>query len=268
MTFCFTDYHWTVFKVISIAINNAETRQYLVDTVRIITGIANYAVKASSSLTEVSTARKISNERVNNSNCKTKQEKQIQLWTLVDRITTGMTIATEEPHLANLIDHLVTSVKQADSSKDIKMLQVSILTNLCFKNEVAVACLLRFTKAKELLRAIEEHKVYWGKMSMALARFDSTMLEFELHFNLKTIFAVEHFSKLMRSNDHRLLRNVLDMLVVGFDRDEHSRQTMQQFDFKESIDAVLTVSEMRTIFLSCVICSDLIFRLVNRQFRN
>ncbi|KAG4073774.1 hypothetical protein HA402_000998 [Bradysia odoriphaga] len=215
-----SDYHWTVFKVIAIAIKNSETCQYLVNTVKIVRGIASYAVNGSSSLIE---------------------EKQIQVWTLVDRITTSMTVITEEPHLANLIDHLVISVKRTDLSEEIKMLQVSILTNLCFKNEIAVACLLRFTKSKDLLEAIETYKVYWGKMSMALARFDSTMLELELHSNLKTIFAVEYFSQLMRNNDQKLLRHVLDMLVVGFERDEHSRQTMQHFDFKESIEAVLTL---------------------------
>lgn len=165
------------------------------------------------------------------------------MWSFVDRITTGMTIITEEPHLTTLIDHLVASVKRTDLCQGIKTMQISVLTNLCFKNEVAVACLLRFTKSKDLLQAIEEHKVHWGKMSMALARFDSTMLEFELHLNLKMIFSVEYFTHLMRSNDQRLLRNVLDMLVVGYKRDEHSRQTMENFDFKESIEAVLTVSD-------------------------
>ncbi|XP_037040207.1 uncharacterized protein LOC119077133 [Bradysia coprophila] len=239
------DYHWTVFKVIDIAINNSETRQYLVDTVRIISGIASYAVKGSSSLIE---------------------EKQIQVWKLVDRITTGMAVVTEEPHLSNLIDHLVTSVKRTDLNQEIKMLQVSILTNLCFKNEIAVACLLRFTKSRDLLQAIEGYKVYWGKMSMALARFDSTMLEFELHLNLKTIFAVEYFSQLMRNNDQRMLRNVLDMLAVGFERDEHSRQTMQHFDFKESIEAVLTLIDDSEISFQNFELTSVFLGIVNSIF--
>lgn len=48
------DFLWDVFQVIDMAIQNKLTRQYLIDTVRIITGISNFAVKVSTLLVEVS----------------------------------------------------------------------------------------------------------------------------------------------------------------------------------------------------------------------
>lgn len=54
------DFLWPVVEVIDIAIQNIETRQYLLDSVRIITGISNFAMKACN-LNEVSA--KISKEK-------------------------------------------------------------------------------------------------------------------------------------------------------------------------------------------------------------
>lgn len=48
------DFLWAVFQVIAIAIKNNSTRQYLIDTVRIITGVSHFAVKASPFIAEVS----------------------------------------------------------------------------------------------------------------------------------------------------------------------------------------------------------------------
>ncbi len=153
-----------------------------------------------------------------------------------------MKIVAEEPHFASLIEHLVESIKKPNIPNDIKLLQVSILTNLCFNNDIAVACLLRYTKAKELLNAVKEERVFWCKLAMAMTHLECSMYEFELVSYLKSVFQTEYFTGLIRGNDRRLLRNILEMLVVGCERDEHSRQIMQQFDFNECIGSVLEVS--------------------------
>lgn len=161
--------------------------------------------------------------------------------TLVEDITVGISIPLEEPHITNLIDYLVTSIKETDLPSDIKPIQVSILTNLCFKNEMAVACLLRFTKSKELLNHIKDNRVLSSKLTIAMAHFDRTIFEIELFQILKWVFEVEYFTGLIRSNAHRLLLHILELLEICLERDEHSRQMMQHFDFKETLDGVLTV---------------------------
>lgn len=58
-----------MFHVISIAIKNKSTRQYLIDTVRIITGLSNFAVKASPYIAEVSVSCFSSLENSELKNC-------------------------------------------------------------------------------------------------------------------------------------------------------------------------------------------------------
>lgn len=171
------------------------------------------------------------------------------MWTLVEKITKGISILVEEQHLTNLIDYLVTSIKETELPKEIKTIQVSILTNLCFKNEMAIACLLRFTKSKDLLNHTKEIRVLYSKLAFAMARFDHTKMESELVTTLKFVFEVEYFLDLMRSNDQRLLYHILELLDVCRQRDEHSRQTMQNYDFKENFDGVITVCHLQYIFL-------------------
>lgn len=237
-----------MFQVVDIAIQNVSTRQYLIDTVRIITGVSNFAVKVAPHVTEV------------NTNIKSKkfyffnillvfQEKKMQLWTHIENISNNICIGSEEPYLTNLIEHLVNSIRNTEIPKEMKTLQVSILTNLCFKNEIAIACLLRFVKSKELLKSIFETRILWCKMAIAIARFDCYLLEYELTSNLKFVFDFEYFSGLMRSKDHRLLNHILELLEVGLQRDEHSKSIMQQFDFKETIEGVLTVCLISKCFL-------------------
>lgn len=148
--------------------------------------------------------------------------------------------------MTNLIDNLVTSIKESNSQTEIKAIQVSILTNLCFNNEVVVACLLRFTKTTDLLNSgdikeMRAMRVLWCKLAICVTRFDCNMLEFELVSNLKSVFEAEHFTGLIRSSNQRLLRHILELLNVGLKRDEHSMHIMQEFDFHECINAVLTV---------------------------
>lgn len=85
---------------------------------------------------------------------------------LLENITIGYNIKSEEPFLTALIEHLVDSIKGSNVSKDIKLIQTSILTNLCFKNEMAVACLLRFTKSKDLLHTIHDMRILWCKIAV------------------------------------------------------------------------------------------------------
>lgn len=47
------DFLWTVFQVVDIAVRNRSTRQYLIETVRIVTGISNFVVKVDPYVTEV-----------------------------------------------------------------------------------------------------------------------------------------------------------------------------------------------------------------------
>lgn len=140
---------------------------------------------------------------------------------------------------------------RTDSAMAIKTksIYVSILTNLCFTNPIAVACLLRFTKSKNLLSHIADHRILSCKMAIAMAWFDGSMFESELMINLKHVFEVEYLVGLMRCKDQRLLRHTLEWLNVGFERDEHSKLIMQQFDFKEAIEGVLTVGN-NNIFLN------------------
>lgn len=140
--------------------------------------------------------------------------------------------------MANIIDYLVRSIKEAVMTEHIKSLQVSTLTNLCFKNKVATNCLLRSTKAKELLNNIKEFPVFFCKMSIAIAQ-PCSLLEFELMLTLKCAFEVTYFTKLVQSNDQRVLNHIWELLTVV--PDEHSRQILQQFDFKETIDGILNV---------------------------
>lgn len=143
--------------------------------------------------------------------------------------------------MTDLISHLVTSIKENELTKDIKTLKVSILTNLCFKNEMVVPCLLRFTKSKDLLKSIFEIRILWCKMAIAITRFDCNFFEFELITNLKFVFDCDYFSGLIRSKDHRLLYHILELLEVGPQRDEYSRNIMQGFDFNETIEGAITV---------------------------
>lgn len=78
-------------------------------------------------------------------------------------------------------------------------------------------------------------------MAIAMAWFDGSMFESELVINMKYVFDVEYFVGLMRCKDQRLLSHTSEWLNVGFERDEHSKHIMQQFDFKEVIDGVLAV---------------------------
>lgn len=59
ISFVVLDFLWDVFRVIEIAIKNKSTRQYLVDTVRIIRGISNFAVNVSALLVEVNNKDKL-----------------------------------------------------------------------------------------------------------------------------------------------------------------------------------------------------------------
>lgn len=169
------------------------------------------------------------------------QEYQSRLWTFIENITMDMIIQSEEPFLTILIEYLVTSILNIKLVNGIKIIQASILTNLCFKNEKAIVCLLRFVKTKTFLNSIQEIRVLWCKMAIAIARFDLSVLGVELITNLKFVFEFEYFSGLIRSKDHRLLNHILELLEVGLQRDEHSKNIMQQFNFKKSIEGVLTV---------------------------
>ncbi|KAJ6634128.1 hypothetical protein Bhyg_17592, partial [Pseudolycoriella hygida] len=189
---------------------------------RIIAGVANFAAKASAYLIE---------------------EKQTQVMELLENITVDINISIEEPFLTGLIEYLVASIKSLDTPKNIKTLQLYILTNLCFKNEIAVACLSRATDSKTLLLHFKENQVLFCKMAVALVRFDYTMFEFELLTSLKCVFQVNYFVGLIRSRDHGLLKHIMELLNVGLQRDEHSKLTMKQFDFRESVEEALTFYE-------------------------
>lgn len=169
--------------------------------------------------------------------------------------------------MTNLIDSLVTSIKESHSQTEVKTLQVSTLTNLSFNNEIGVACLLRFTKTTDLLNCIKDMRVLWCKLAICVTRFDCNMFEFELVSNLKSVFEAEHFTGLIRSNNQLLLRHILELLNVGLKRDEHSRHIMQEFDFHECINEVLTVCRYTSNFYRFQFKCVFPFRAVNRQFR-
>lgn len=171
------------------------------------------------------------------------------MWTLVENLTMGISIPAEEPYLTNLIEYLVASVKETKLPEEIKSIQASVLTNLCFKNEIAIVCLLRFTKSKDLLNYIQEIPVLWCKLAIGMARFDHTMVDLELLTILKYVFEYKHFFGLIQSKDHRLLYHILELLDVCFERDEHSRKIVQQFDVQKTFNGVLTVCQRQTICL-------------------
>lgn len=163
---------------------------------------------------------------------------------------------------------MVESIKSDTLLASIKLLQVSVLTNLCFDNDAMTACLLRFTKSKDLLSAIKDNLVFWCKMAIALTRFDGIVIESEMLRYLKMIFDAEYFVGLIRNNDQRVLHNIMDLLVIGSERDEHSKQIMEQFDFTECIEGVLTVSENCFCFNTSSSSSLHSFFAVNLQLGN